>query len=70
MKRPNLHLKHYGWVNAEVIWVEGPYMKLTFKHGFLKLKRVSEVFHHNEILNQKKIYIDRNLKIVEHDFEE
>jgi hypothetical protein len=70
MSKPNLNLKHYGWVNAEVIWTDGPYLKLTFRYGFLKLRRISEVFNYTEILNHKKIYIDKNLKIVQHDFEE
>lgn len=69
MKKPNLHLKHYGWVNAEVVWTDGPYLKIRFRYGFLNLRHVSEVFHQSEILNHKKIYIDKNLKIVEHDFE-
>lgn len=69
MTKPNLNLKNYGWVNAKVIWTEGMYLKLRFKHGFLRLKQVSEVFHQSEILNLKKIYIDKNLNIIEYDFE-
>lgn len=62
-KTPKLKLKHYGKVNAKILWIDGPYLKLVFRCGFLKLKRVSEVFHHTEILNYKEVYVDKNLKI-------
>jgi hypothetical protein len=62
MKKPNLNLKRYGWVNGEILWSHNHLIKITFKQGFFK-RRVTEVFHIKEIMNFNDIFIDKHHKI-------
>jgi hypothetical protein len=57
---PKLKIKGWGEIDAEIIWVEGHLLKISF---FNENKRIREVFHYSEIENFNDIYIDKDLKI-------
>jgi len=64
MSDVKLHLKGWGLVYAEVLWIEGNLYKIKFVPDNNILCDVkTEIFHVREILNIADIFIDSNLKI-------
>jgi len=68
MSEEKLNLKGWGFVHAEILWIEGPLFKIKFipENNLLADMR-TEVFHITEILNINEIFIDGNLKISKYD---
>lgn len=54
---PQLNLKRYGFVDAEILWTKDYLYKIVFSH---EGKEVAEIFHHTEILNLKDLFIQNN----------
>ena len=68
MSEVKLNLKGWGFVHAEIIWVEGPLYKINFvPEDNLLADMRTEVFHVKEILNINDIFIDKNLKITKYE---
>ena len=68
MSDVKLHLKGWGLVFAEILWIEGPLYKIRFvpdDNLFCDVK--TEIFHVKEILNINEIFIDKNLKITKYE---
>lgn len=61
-KIPYLKIKHRGEVDATIMWVEGPLLKIKFFDSD-ENQIIREVFHHSEIENFNDIFIDKNLNI-------
>ncbi len=59
--QPQLNLKGWGFVDAEILWNEGKLFKISFFH---MTERKTNIFHFTEILNFNEIYIDKNFKII------
>jgi hypothetical protein len=60
-----LKLKHYGFCQCEILWVEGPLYKIRFFYytGETFPLEGIEVFHEKEILNLSEVFIDEDLNI-------
>lgn len=68
MSDVKLHLKGWGLVFAEILWIEGPLYKIRFvpdNNIFCEVK--TDIFHVKEILNINEIFIDKNLKITKYE---
>lgn len=68
MSDVKLHLKGWGLVFAEILWIEGPLYKIKFvpdNNIFCEVK--TDIFHVKEILNINEIFIDKNLKITKYE---
>jgi hypothetical protein len=57
-----LNLYRYGLVKGEILWTTGKLFKITFKPGLFK-KKITEIFHHSEILNFNEIYVNTDIDI-------
>ena len=54
---PQLDLKRYGLVDAEILWNKDYLYKILFKY---EGKEIAEVFDYTEILNLKDLFIQNN----------
>jgi len=68
MNEVKLHLKGWGLVHSEILWIEGPLYKIRFvPEDNLLADMRTEVFHVKEILNINDVFIDKNLKITKYE---